>query len=258
MALRFIDQEPLELPELPSVQPVDTSAMAQDMGDQAGLKPLPMSRMFQQAGRPMSPASRGQHLDNLYGTNRNVQVDPALHSLTIQRNQRNQQVIENWNPIEAESKQRLNNTNPNPRSRPSTPSDTTTTKFLGELASAAGFRKGKAFQAANRDDPMWGKGGKEFRELYGQEIEAQRKTDPSLFLTSQERAAVKSMVFDYLDSQAGNKTKLDKGSLPVGMNSNFPKFGNDLLYEWNARRSRQLREGTLDMLEIRRDTIRGI
>jgi hypothetical protein len=42
------------------------------------------------------------------------------------------------------------------------------------------------------------------------------------------------------------------------MEGRFPKLSNDMLYEWNARRARQLREGTLDMLEIRRDTIRGI
>ena len=206
----------------------------------------------------MSPRSRNQHLDPFHGKNNNVKVDPALHNLTIERNKRNQQTIENWNPIEAENKQRINNTNPNPRSKPSAPSDSTTSKFFYELGNAADFRKKKAFQEANRDDSMWGKGAKEFNELYGQELEAQRKTDPSLFLTAQERAAVKSMVFDYLDQNAKGRQKLEKGALPVGLNSRFPKLGNDLLYEWNARRANQLREATLDMLEIRRDTIRGI
>jgi len=242
--LRFIDQEPAEPVQLPAAQPVDTSKLEQDMGDQAGLQPLPLNRMFQQAGRPM--------------TRYRSQPNKALQDLTIQRNQRNQQVIENWDPIGAENKQRLNNTNPSPRSKPSAPDDTTAVKFFGDLANTAEFRKRKAFNEANRDDPMWSKGSKEFGELYGQELEAQRKTDASLFLTSQERAAVKSMVFDFLDSRAGSKPKLDKNALPLGLNSRFPKLGNDLLYEWNARRARQMREGTLDMLEIRRDTIRGI
>lgn len=241
MALRLID---LEAPELPAAQPIDTSAMEVDMGDQAGLQPLPLGRMFRQAGRPM--------------TRYRSEPKPELQNLTIQRNQRNQQVIENWDPIGAENKQRLNNTNPNPRSKPSAPDNTTAVKFFGDLANTAEFRKRKAFSEANRDDPMWSKGSKEFTQLYGQEIEAQRKTDASLFLTSKERAAVKSMVFDYLDSRAGDKSKLNKEALPVGLNSRFPKLGNDLLYEWNARRTRQMREGTLDMLEIRRDTIRGI
>jgi len=255
MALRYID---IESPELPAAQPIDTSAMAQDMGDQAGLQPLPLGRMFQQAGRPMSPQSRNQDSAPIYGKNTSLQVNPALHDLTIQRNQRNQQTIENWNPIEAENKQRLNNTNPNPRSKPSAPSATTSVKFFGDLAGTAEQRKRKAFSEANRDDPMWGKGSKEFKQLYGQELEAQRKTDASLFLTSQERAAVKSMVFDYLDQNAGKKDKLGKEALPMGMNSRFPKLGNDLLYEWNARRQKQLRESTLDVLQIRQDTIRGI
>ena len=241
MALRLID---LEAPELPAAQPIDTSAIEQDMGDQAGLQPLPLGRMFRQAGRPM--------------TRHRSKPNKALQDLTIQRNQRNQQVIENWDPIGAENTQRLNNTNPNPRSKPSAPDNRTTASFFGDLANTAEFRKRKAFNEANRDDPMWSKGSKEFNQLYGQEIEAQRKTDASLFLTSQERAAVKSMVFDYLDSQAGGKTKLEKEALPVGLNSRFPKLGNDLLYEWNARRQKQLQENTLDMLEIRQDTIRGI
>ena len=241
MALRLID---LEAPELPAAQPIDTSAIEQDMGDQAGLQPLPLGRMFRQAGRPM--------------TRHRSEPNKALQDLTIQRNQRNQQVIENWDPIGAENTQRLNNTNPSPRSKPSAPDNKTTASFFGDLANTAEFRKRKAFSEANRDDPMWRKSPKEFKQLYGQEIEAQRKTDASLFLTSQERAAVKSMVFDYLDSRAGGKTKLEKEALPVGLNSRFPKLGNDLLYEWNARRQKQLRENTLDMLEIRQDTIRGI
>lgn len=238
MALVFIDQDQ------PEPQQFDTSKLEQDMGEVAGLQPLPLGRMFRQAGKPM--------------TRYRSEPNKALQDLTIQRNQRNQQVIENWDPIGAENKQRLNNTNPSPRSKPSAPDNRTTVKFFGDLANTAEFRKRKAFSEANRDDPMWGKGSKEFSELYGQEIEAQRKTDASLFLTSQERAAVKSMVFDYLDSNAGDKSKLSKEALPVGLNSRFPKLGNDLLYEWNSRRARQVREGTLDMLEIRRDTIRGI
>lgn len=238
MALAFIDQDQ------PEPQQFDTSKLEQDLGDQAGLQPLPLDRMFRQAGRPMTRYRR--------------EPNKALQDLTIQRNQRNQQAIENWDPIEAENKQRLNNTNPSPRSKPSAPDNRTTVSFFGDLANTAEFRKRKAFNEANRDDPMWSKGSKEFSQLYGQEIEAQRKTDASLFLTSQERAAVKSMVFDYLDSRAGGKTKLGKEALPVGLNSRFPKLGNDLLYEWNARRSRQLRERTLDVLEIRQDTIRGI
>jgi hypothetical protein len=248
MGLTFLDQSE------PAPQEFNTSKLEQDLGDQAGLQPLPLNRMFQQAGRLISPASRGQDQPQ-YGKNTSLKVDPALHNLTIQRNQRNQNTIENWDPIQAENKQRLNNTNPRPRSRPSAPDDTTALKFFQELGNTAEFRKTKAFSA----DPAWkGKWGKEFKEAYAQERQAQGKTDPSLFLTSQERAAVKSMVFDHLDQRAGGKTKLDDRHLPFGINSRFPKLGNDLLYEWNARRTRQLREGSLDMLEIRRDTIRGI
>jgi hypothetical protein len=251
MALTFIDKGE------PAAQPFDTSKLEQDLGDQAGLQPLPLGRMYRQAGRPMSPKARNQDTP-WYGKNTNLQVSPSLHDLTIQRNQRNQRTIETWNPIEAESKQRLNNTNPNPRSKPSAPSASTAQRFIGELANTADHRKRQAFQAANKDDPMWSKGNTEFKKLYEQELKAQRSTDASLFLTSQERQAVKAMTFDYLDSKARGKDKLTKDDLPLGINSRFPKLGNDMLYEWNARRQKQLRGATLDMLEIRQDTVRGI
>jgi hypothetical protein len=100
--------------------------------------------------------------------------------------------------------------------------------------------------------------GKAYGKWLDNEITVEEQTDLGSFLTSQERQAVKSLVFDHLDSKAQGKAKLNKDDLPLGVGSRFPKLGNDMLYEWNARRARQLREGTLDMLEIRRDTIRGI
>ena len=242
MALRLID---LETPELPAAQPVDISAMAQDMGDQAGLQPLPLGRMFRQAGRPMAG----------YRSKPN----PALQDLTIQRNQRNQQTIESWNPIESENKQRLNNTNPNPRSRPSTPENKTVHKFFMDLSEAASDRmRGAfhdAFRADNKDKPQY---SSSYNKAYSENQDLRYKSDQSEFLTKSERNAAKSMLFDYLDKTANGRAELEKHNLPVDVVVRFPKLGNDLLYEWNARRARQMREGTLDMLEIRRDTVRGI
>jgi hypothetical protein len=249
MALTFVDQvEP---------QAFDTSKLEQDLGDQAGLQPLPLNRMFQQAGRPMSPKARNQDTP-WYGKNTNLKVDPALHGLTIQRNQRNQQTIENWNPIEAENKQRLNNTNPNPRSKPSAPNEQSGLKWLQGLGNTAEHRRRQSFQKARNTDPASSSTGKAYGKWLDNEITIEEKTDLGAFLTNQERQAVKSLIFDHLDSQAKGKDKLSKDNLPMGINNRFPKLGNDMLYEWNARRARQLREGTLDMLEIRRDTIRGI
>lgn len=253
MALRLID---LEAPELPAAQPIDTSAMEVDMGDQAGLQPLPLGRMFRQAGRPMSPQSRNQDTP-WYGRNKSLRVSPELHDLTIQRNQRNQQVIENWNPIEAENKQRLNNTNPNPRSKPSSPDDATAIKFFSNLSETTYSRMVKAFQqerARAGKDMTWA----EDTKLLRNSLDAQNKTDKSFFLTSQERSAAKSVIFSYLDKGAKGSSEAKVKDLPFWMRDRFPGLANDMVYEWNARRTRQMREGTLDMLEIRRDTIRGI
>lgn len=251
MALTFIDQGE------PAAQPFDTDKLEQDLGDQAGLQPLPLNRMFQQAGRLISPKARNQDTP-WYGKNTNLKVDPALHGLTIQRNQRNQQAIENWNPLEAENKQRLNNTNPNPRSKPAAPNESAGFKFLQELGNESELRRRRSFQRARSDDSMNRSSGKSYGKWLDNEITVEEQTDLGSFLTSQERQAVKSLVFDHLDSKARGREKLTKDDLPLGINSRFPKLGNDMLYEWNARRQKQLRGPTLDMLEIRRDTIRGI
>lgn len=251
MALTFIDQGE------PAAQPFDTGKLEQDLGDQAGLQPLPLGRMYRQAGRPMSPKARNQDTP-WYGKNTNLKVDPALHDLTIQRNQRNRQTIDNWNPLEAENKQRLNNTNPNPRSKPAAPNEQAGFKWLQGLGNTAEHRRRQSFQKARSTDPANSSTGKSYGKWLDNEITVEEKTDLSTFLTSQERQAVKSLIFDHLNGRAKGKDKLTKDDLPLGINSRFPKLGNDMLYEWNARRQKQLREATLDMLEIRQDTVRGI
>lgn len=258
MALLLLDQTQPE--EFPQGQPFDTSAMEVDMGDQAGLKPLPIDRMFRQAGRPMSPRARGQSATQKeglfwYGKNKSLKVDPALHDLTIKRNQKAQQTIENWNPVEAENKQRLNNTNPNPRSKPSAPSDRTALKFFQDLAESTYDRMVDAFQSSVRADRLKGLG---YAGAMDQARDARYKADKSDFLTPQERNAAKSVIFSYLDREAQGRAEAKVKDLPFGIRDRFPGLANDMVYEWNARRARQMREGTLDMLEIRRDTIRGI
>lgn len=263
MALRLID---LEAPELPAAQPMDTSAMAQDMGDQAGLQPLPVGRMLRQAGRPMSPQSRGQletqrlygwdHFGaSTYGKNKSLKVDPALHDLTIKRNQKVQQAIENWDPIGAENKQRLNNTNPKPRSKPSAPSDGAAIKFFQDLAKSTYDRMTDAFQSSVR---AGGHRGTDYADAVEESRNVKYKSDKSDFLTPQERNAAKSVIFSILDKSSGGRSDVKVKDLPFGIRDRFPGLSNDMVYEWNARRARQMREGTLDMLEIRRDTIRGI
>ena len=239
MALVFIDQDQ------PEPQQFDTSKLEQDMGEQAGLQPLPLGRMFRQAGRPM--------------TRYRSEPDKALQDLTIQRNQRNQQVIENWDPIGAENKQRLNNTNPNTRSKQSAPEDRAVHKFFMDLSETAqGRMRGAfhdAFRADNKGNPQY---GSSYDKAYSENQDLRHKSDQSDFLTKSERNAAKSMLLDHLDTKAKGRKELKKDDLPVWVQLRFPKLSNDLLYEWNARRARRLREGTLDMLEIRRDTIRGI
>lgn len=256
--LLLLDQE--QPTELPQRQPFDTSALDVDMGDQAGLKPLPIGRMLRQAGRPMSPRARRQTETQKgkvfwYGKNESLKVDPAIHDLTIKRNQKAQQTIENWDPIEAENKQRLNNTNPKPRSKPSSPDDRTALKFFQDLAESTYDRMTDAFQSSVR---AGGHRGMDYADAVEESRNVKYKADKSDFLTPQERNAAKSVIFSYLDKNTSGRSEAKVKDLPFGIRDRFPGLTNDMVYEWNARRARQLREGTLDMLEIRRDTIRGI
>lgn len=257
--LHLIDQDGPELPSFGSTPETDTSKLATDQGDQAGLQPLPLGRMARQAGRLMSPRARGQDTP-WYGRNTSLEVNPSLHDLTIQRNQRNQQTIENWDPIAAENKQRLNNTNPNPRSRPAAPGSSTMSDFTWNLRRTADWRRIKAFNEADKNDPRWSTplSMEERRAINNQHYSTQEATPLHLFLTSKERHALKQMIFDHLDSQAKGSSKLTNTSLPIRVKADFKEFGNDMLYEWNARRQRQLRDRTLDMLEITHQSVREI
>ncbi len=238
----------------------DTSALEVDFAEQAGLRPLPVQRMFRQAGRPMSPARRSQP----YGPGyipldpRDIRINPALHEQVIQRNLRNQEVIENWDPVEAEWRERSNRTSSNPRSRASSPSVDAVWDFSRKLFNEADRRRRNAFSRSASESGVYGLGSKDFRREQANLHEAMGKTPASEFLTSQERQAFKSMLFQKLDEQGRGRSSLNKSDLPPAVANYFPKLGNDILYEWNAQRQRQMRENTLDMLELSRNAIRGI
>lgn len=239
----------------------DESYIEQDMGELAGLKPLPIIRMLRQAGRPMSPASRSQPYGPGYIPlyKEDIKVEPSRHQSTIERHKKTRQVIDKWNPLEAENRQRLNNTNPNPRSRPSAPLKNTVYDYFLDLGRTMEARKSKAFHSSSADDPMWRSSSSKFKREYAEYSKARSQTDPSEFFTDKERSSAKQMLFDYLSEVArGGKVKLEKSDLPYSATSRFPKFSNDILYEWNARRKQQMRDATLDVLDVSRSTIRGI
>lgn len=225
--------------------------------DLAGLKPLPINRMLRQAGRPAQRQwSRNESMRGYGG--KPAPLGPGTSAEIIRRNQRVKEVVNDWNPLEAEAKQRLNNTNPAPRSKPSAPGVRPVIDFWGDLQRTAERRRTQAFTNSAQKDPGWSSTGSQFKKFHGDLRSTENATDPSLFLTDQERGAAKSMILDYLDSVAGKKSKLEKSDLPWGVRQSMPKFGNDMLYEWNARRARIQQENTVDMVDWSREAIRPI
>ena len=211
--------------------------------DTAGLQPLPMRRMFQQAGRPMAPERRARPNGPGYWelSKKDMKVSPALHQEVISRNQKIREAIDKWDPLAAENKQRLNNTNPNPRSRTVAPTN-------------AQFQ-----QALKPQIDAWHREAKKAGALaYGKDdLPVDGKFDLSVFVDDKTRAALKRQVFLFLDKEkpAGEAKMYD---MPDVFWTDLRKLGNDLLYEWNANRKRIFRENTVDMIQMGRDAIRPI
>lgn len=212
--------------------------------DVAGLQPLPMRRMFRQAGRPMDPDRRSQPNGPGYWRleKSDLKIDPRRHEETIKRNQKIRDVIDSWNPIETENKQRLNNTNPSPRSRLAAPTERQFTEALKPQIEAWRHEARKAGAFASGPD----------------EVLTKNKFDLSIFVDDKTRTALKRQVFLFLDKErAGASGEAKLWDLPQPFQLDLRKLGNDFLYEWNTKRKR-IAENTVDMLQMGRDAIRPI
>ena len=212
--------------------------------DVAGLQPLPINRMLRQAGRPMDPGRRSQPYGPGYWPLRreDIKIDPRRHEETIRRNQQIREVIDGWNPIEAENKQRLNNTSANPRSRLVAPTERQFRKALEPQIEAwkQEARKAGAFASSPGEVPN------------------KNKYDLSIFVDDKTQAALKRQVFLFLDNKlTGKSGEANVWDLPQPFMVDLRKLGNDFLYEWNTRKKR-MTENTVDMLQMGRDAIRPI
>ncbi|MFZ8904862.1 MAG: hypothetical protein ACO20I_13085 [bacterium] len=77
----------------------------------AGLRGLPVTRMLRQ------PARKQQKLWNSPSKYGNGLIPPKDVNRILRRTQETKEAIDNWDPIEAEWKERSNRENPNPRSK---------------------------------------------------------------------------------------------------------------------------------------------
>ena len=95
-------------------------------GDIAGLMPLPIQRMQQQAARPLTKIWQQIQgaMEGVYGaTKKQIQQtfkpDPQRNQQVLQRIQKTQEAILDWNPLEAQWKETENQMRANKRSQPS-------------------------------------------------------------------------------------------------------------------------------------------
>lgn len=229
-----------------AIRPFDAGAMEQDLGEVAGLKPLPINRMHRQAGRPMRGGNvprdlarvlTPEDLANTYRAGANNPLRIADRAEALKRNQRNAQVVLNWDPLEAQWREWENRNRANPRSRTVAPSPATFDRVLRPMVFR--FHSEAAWAGA-------------YASRRG-EAPTANKYDVSEFVDDKNRLAIKNQLFLLLDAKK-LRQEAKMTDLPSVMQVDLRKLGNDLLYEYNARR----RQNTVDMLQLSRDTIKPI
>ncbi len=226
--------EELRIPtDLPKGEAFNELRIEQNLGDVAGLMPLPMGRMFRQAGRPMRQPRR-----------------PGDAQLTIQRNANVRSAIDNWDPIKAEDKQRLNNTNPNPRSKPANAPTKASIQTLQNLQIGIEDRARKAMNRGQTNADFDGS-AEQFKAKSNTEARFRKNADLSDFFTPQEREVAKQSLFSIFQKKKG-QVSLD--DVPVSVRKKMGRFSEETVHAYN----KMLTTNTLDALEISRDLIRPI
>lgn len=203
--------------------------------DVAGLQPLPVRRMLRQAGRPMDPARRAVGPSGQPLRKKDIKIDPTLHEEVIKRNLKVRQVIDSWDPIEAEWKQRKNNWK-GPRRPPVVPTD-------------------EQFRNLLTPHLM------EWKQLVHRVGLDGFKTDYSDFLDDKTQQMLEKKMSLYVSARMAEQI-FETGdaphfTLPAVIRFYFPSFGEDFLSRYNERR-RQQQSNTADMIDMARDAIRPI
>ena len=254
--LRYLDQEPLADLQ-PATEPLNLPE--QEFEDQAGLRPLPINRMHRQAGKPINQQATTRERRRGQSTTK-----PGTADEVLRRNQRNQETIDNWDPIEAEWKEWQNRTRASPRSKPSYP-DTQQLDgwFRGALGDALDARR----FAFTQDEFQQGKGGKpkEGAELLAQQQQNQKvergtRLVEFMALNTGRYAALKDALFASLDGKYQSRKEktgqvhwddITMDSLPASLQfGDGRQVGNDLLAEWRSIRASQATDRVMNTWDM--------
>lgn len=226
--------EELRIPtDLPKGEAFNELRIEQNLGEIAGLRPLPMGRMFRQAGRPMRQPRR-----------------PGDSQQTLNRVQNVQNTIENWNPLQAEGQQRLNNTNPTPRSKPAETPRKAAEETLRNLFIGAEKRAHRSF-GDSRSKSDYELGPEAWKKSQASEDSLRKNADLSEFFTPAEREVAKQSLFSLFRKKQG---KVSMEDVPLHVRHQMGRFSEETVHAYN----KMLTTSTLDALEISRDLIRPI
>ena len=249
--LRFVDLEGPSIIEEEPVNPAPEEGIAelpeQDYGEQAGIRPLPINRMRQQAGRQMNRQTQRRIRGVTDGRRDRLPTQPGTADAVIKKHQRMNEVIDNWDPIEAEWREWTNNNRTNKRSKPSFP-DTQQLDgwFSKALKDADGLRRKGFVDTADH----YSLNAKEYKAAAAREKELRKNTRLTeyMMLDTGRWASLKDALFSALDGKLaarrqatgqGTIDDISMDSLPAQLRFGIGReVGNDLLAEWRSSRNR--------------------
>jgi hypothetical protein len=221
--------------------------------DVAGIRPLPITRMRAQADRHVT---KQRQTTEFYGnpgyTRKEIKErDARLTQQAAVRNARVTQAIKEWDPTEAEWKERMNRWNASPRSRPAIPAVEAFNKWLQDDVVWPTSRL--AMRGVSKAYEGKASSGREFSDALDN-----ARRDVSEYVSDNVRMMVKQNAFAMLDKIAESRTigGVERYHLPreLQKQGGLSSLGNDLFYEWKQTRQ----SATVDMIETSRSTIRGI
>ena len=252
--LRYIDQEPLST-LAPATEPIDLPEVEYE--DEAGLRPLPINRMRQQAGREMNEQTRRRIRGVTDNKRDRIPTKPGTAERVIKKHQKMNEVIDNWDPIEAEWQEWTNRNRDDKRSKPAFPNmQQLDGWFRTALTDAATMRR----QGFSETADYYGLNAKEYKAAAQKEKDLKQSTRLTEFmmLNTGRWAALKDALFSALDGKFANQKKLagrtsiddiTMESLPAQLQYGIGRdVGNDLLAEWRSLRSQANLPAVSDVL----------
>lgn len=245
-------------PGVPTPMPERVELPETDYGDQAGLRPLPINRMRQQAGRQMNRQTQRRIRGVTERGVDRIPTQPGTAEKVIQKHQKMNEVVDNWDPIEAEWQEWTNRNRTNKRSKPSFPSTQQLDGwFQKALKDAADLRR-KGF---NETADHYGLNAKEYKaaEAKEQQLKLDTRLTEFMMLDTGRWASLKDALFSALDGKlAAMRKNTGEGTIDDINMTNLPaqlqygigrEVGNDLLAEWRSSRSRPAM-GPVDAMEL--------